>query len=89
MAPGQILTTTLAATIGVKAAKPARALAAGFGISDDTMQTVTVAGVGIAVAAAGVAIHRRNDGAGYAGPALIGFGGGMALGAVADHFGWE
>jgi hypothetical protein len=87
MAPGQIITASLAAAAGARAAPHARALAATLS-PDPMIQTGMVAGAGVALAVGGVMVHRNNEGKGYVGPAMVGFGSGLALGAVCDHFGF-
>lgn len=84
MAPGQIITAATAGVVGAKAAPYARAMAPG----SDTTKTLIVAGGGLVLAAGGVALHNKQNGAGYVGPALVGGALGVTLGAVADHFGW-
>lgn len=85
MAPGQIIVASVAGAAGVKAAPYARAIVP---LANENMKTLAVVGGGVAVAAGGVMLHNKANGAGYAGPALVGFGLGVALGAACDHFGF-
>lgn len=82
MAPGRIITATVAAAAGVKAAPYARAFIPG----NDLVKTGVVVVVGGLAIAGGIAMNK--DGSGYAAPALIGAGGGLALGALCDHWGF-
>ena len=84
MAPGQIITAAVTGVAGAKAAPFARSMVP----MGDVGKTLTVAGGGVLVAAGGVMLHNKSKGAGLAGPAIVGFGLGTTLGAVADHFGW-